>query len=184
MCFVVNGESLYEYNAELHLNMPFPEKQDTVYWLKIVAMVDAPAGATFDPYNPPAAVTKWGWHNRDYMIQNPLASPAVLPGETIVGQVVPGTPVWHFQDDSVAGDVRIQPTAAGGYLSPTIFQTNMAPQKYMDLADGPAGNPAVPGISAFSKDLAFEIFTTIPEPTGVALMAMGMMGLALRRKVG
>lgn len=178
------NESLYEYNAELHLNLDFPEKKDTVYWLKIVAMIDVPATVQFDPYNPPAAATQWGWHNRDYTVPNPLASPAVLPGEQIVGQVGAGTPVWHFQDDSVAGDVRILPIAPGGYLSPFIDQQNMLPQKYVDLQDGPAGNPAVPGIGAFSKDLAFELFTVVPEPTGVALMAMGMMGLALRRKVG
>lgn len=182
------NESLYEYNAELHLNLDFPEKQDTVYWLKVVAMVDALPGVTFDPYNPqnsPLPITQWGWHNRDYTIQNPLASPAVLPGEKIVGQVGAGTPVWHFQDDSVAGDVRIVPSTAAGYLSPTIFQTNMLPQKYVDFADGPGvGNAASPPISTFSKDLAFELFTTVPEPTGVALMAIGMIGLALRRKVG
>ena len=39
-------------------------------------------------------------------------------------------------------------------------------------------------VNQFSKDLAFELYTTIPEPTGVALLAIGMMGLALRRKVG
>jgi len=180
------GESLYEYNAELHLNMPFPEKKDTVYWLKIVAMVDVPATLQFDPYNPsssPVQVTQWGWHNRDYTVPNPLASPAVLPGEQIVGQVGAGTPVWHFQDDSVAGDVRILPTTPGGYLSPFIDQQNMLPQKYVDFADGPGfGNAASPPISAFSKDLAFEIYTVVPEPAGAALLAMGMIGIALRRK--
>lgn len=180
------GESLYEYNAELHLNMPFPEQKDTVYWLKIAAMVDVPATLQFDPYNPSSSlvpVTQWGWHNRDYTVPNPLASPAVLPGEKVVGQVGAGVPVWHFQDDSVAGDVRITPTVPGGYLSPTIFQTNMAPQNYLNFADGPGvGNAASPPIGAFSKDLAFELYTVVPEPTGVALLAMGMMGLALRRK--
>src|SRR6266436_243447 len=34
----VLGESLYQYNAEL--KCPFQEKRDTVYWLKIVAMVN------------------------------------------------------------------------------------------------------------------------------------------------
>lgn len=182
------GESLYEYNAELHLNLDFPEKKDTVYWLKVVAMVDALPGLTFDPYNPqnsPIPLTQWGWHNRDYTVPNPLASPAVLPGEQIVGQVGINTPVWHFQDDSVAGDVRILPITPGGYLSPFIDQQNMAPQRYVNFADGPGfGNAAVPPINAFSKDLAFELYTVVPEPTSVALLAMGMLGVALRRKVG
>lgn len=182
------NESLYEYNAELHLNLDFPEKKDTVYWLKIVAMVDALPGIPLDPYNPqnsPVQVTQWGWHNRDYTVPNPLASPAVLPGEQIVGQVGINTPVWHFQDDSVAGDVRILPTTPGGYLTPFIDQQNMLPQKYVDFADGPgSGNAATPPISAFSKDLAFEIYTVVPEPAGAALLAMGMVGLALRRKLG
>ncbi len=61
---------IYEYNAELHLDKPFPEKADTVYWLKIAAMVDVPVNfGQFDPFNPqssPIDVTQWGWHNRDY----------------------------------------------------------------------------------------------------------------------
>ena len=181
------NESLYEYNAELHLNLDFPEKKDTVYWLKIVAMVDALPGFPFDPYNPQnssAPVTQWGWYNRDYTVPNPLASPAVVPGEQIVGQVGVNTPVWHFQDDSVAGDVRILPTTPGGYLTPFIDQQNMLPQKYVDFADGPGiGNAATPPISAFSKDLAFELYTVVPEPTGAALLAMGMVGIVLRRKL-
>ncbi|WP_428305151.1 PEP-CTERM sorting domain-containing protein [Lacipirellula sp.] len=180
------GESLYEYNAELHLNLDFPEKKDTVYWLKIVAMVDVVPGLSFPAGNPNASltpVTQWGWHNRDYTQQNPLASPNVSPGETVVGQVGIGTPVWHFQDDSVAGDVRILPTTAG-YLSPQVDQQNMLPQKYVDLADGPANNNAAyPPISTFSKDLAFELYTVnVPEPTSVALLACGMIAIAWRRQ--
>src|SRR5688500_7562954 len=34
------NETLYEYNAELHLGKEFFEKSDTVYWLKVVALVD------------------------------------------------------------------------------------------------------------------------------------------------
>jgi hypothetical protein len=186
---LVVNESLYEYNAELHLGKDFPELKDTVYWLKIVALVDLqlPPGVQFDPYSPqnsPVPVTQWGWHNRDYTVKNPLASPNVSPGETVVGQVGAGTNVWHFQDDSVQGDVRIHTQTPGGLVMPTIFQNNMLPQHYMDFADGPGvGTAASPPISAFSKDLAFELYTVnIPEPTSVALLAMGMFGLAMRRK--
>jgi hypothetical protein len=68
---------------------------------------------------------------------------------------------------------------------PFIDQQNMSPQRYVNFADGPGfGNPAVPPINAFSKDLAFELYTVnIPEPTSVALLAMGMLGLAMRRKL-
>jgi hypothetical protein len=38
------SETLYEYNAELHLDKPFRQQADTVYWLKIVALVDLPPG--------------------------------------------------------------------------------------------------------------------------------------------
>ena len=83
-------------------------KPDTVYWLKIVALVDLPPGIIIDPNQPPTFVPRWGWHNRDYTIMDPLAStaPAVVPGEHIdgfFGPVPGGTPVWHFQDDAVTG---------------------------------------------------------------------------------
>ena len=183
------NESLYEYNAELNLNLAFPELKDTVYWLKIVALVDVPVnGPQFDPYNPqnsPAPITQWGWHNRDYTMQNPLASPNVSIGEVNVGQVAPGTNVWHFQDDSVRGDVRISTLPpSGSPLQPFIVQNNMLPQKYVDWADGPGfSNAAFPPVSNFSKDLAFELYTVqIPEPAGLSLLAIGAIGLLVRRK--
>jgi len=176
------NESLYEYNAELHLGKDFPEKADTVYWLKIVAMVDVPPTIQFDPYNPPQGVTQWGWHNRDYATQNPLASPNVSPGENLQGPIN-GTPVWHFQDDAVSGDVRIDVLTSGGLVMPQIFQTNMLPQRYMDGTDGPASSmPGAQGISFFSKDLAFELYTTVPEPSSCLLLVMGLAGLVTRRR--
>jgi hypothetical protein len=175
------GESLYEYNAELHLGKDFPEKQDTVYWLKIAALVDVPAGITFPTNQPPTFVTQWGWHNRDYTMQNPLASAVVVPGEKDQGPFG-GVPVWHFQDNAVSGDVRIDPLGPGGLVMPTIFQpvANMAPEHYLDGIDGP-GMPGTVGIGQFSKDLAFEIYTIVPEPTSCLLMLVGLAGITLRR---
>jgi hypothetical protein len=181
------NESVYEYNAEL--TVPFPEKADTIYWLKIVALVDVPAGIQFDPYQPeqsPIGVTQWGWHNRDYTVQNLLASPNVAPGEFIEGFVGAGVPVWHFQDDSVQGDVRIVPSATGGFQFPDIFQPqeNMLPQLYRDFTDGPG--MAIPGtvsIGQLSKDLAFAIYSVnIPEPNTCLMFLIGALGLAAGRR--
>src|ERR1051325_5430803 len=123
----VLGEALYKYNAELHLGHEFNEQPDTVYWLKIAALVDVPQPVV-QPV--PPGVTQWGWHNRDYTINDVLASspPAVNPGEFIDG-TVPGTnaPIFHFQDDAVQGDVRFTPAAA---LNQAIFQQNMSATDY------------------------------------------------------
>lgn len=187
------NESLYEYNAELHLGQEFQQLSDTIYWLKITALVDVPPTIQFDPYNPPAGVTRWGWHNRDYTIQNTLASnnipgPPFPPGENIVGQVGPAvapTPVWHFQDDAVRGDVRILP-GPNGYTTPIVFQPgppNMQPTNYLDGIDGPGISPVpgAPHIGQFSKDLAFELYTTVPEPSSCMLMLVSLCGLITRR---
>jgi len=177
------GETLYEYNAELHLGAEFFEKADTVYWLKVVALVDLPPGIIIDPNQPPTFVPRWGWHNRDYTKMDPLAStaPAVVPGEHIdgfLGPVPGGTPVWHFQDDAVTGHVVVNHLITpDGIRFPIIDQAGYQPTRYLDLADGP------PGIGNFSKDLAFELYT-VPEPTSAALLAVGavaIVGLRWRR---
>src|SRR5215213_7682058 len=153
------SEMLYEYNAELHLGKEFFEKRDTVYWLKIVALVDLPAGVIVDPNQPPTFVPRWGWHNRDYTIMDPLAStaPAVVPGEHIdgfLGPVPGGTPVWHFQDDAVTGQIVVNHLLTpDGSISPLVDQAGYQPRRYLALADGP------PGIENFSKDLAFALYT-------------------------
>ncbi len=177
-------ETLYEYNAELHLGKEFPEKKDEVYWLKIVALVDLPPGVNIDPINPPTNVTQWGWHNRDYSIMDPLASvpPAVVPGEHSPG-VVPGTgiPVWHFQDDAITGIVAVDTTLnPNGQIMPDVFQDPFTfnPTNYLDGIDGPAGPIPGTGISQFSKDLAFELYTVIPEPATCMLMLLGLGAIA------
>src|SRR5262245_11315126 len=131
------NEDLYKYNAELRL--PFPEQADTVYWLKIVALVS------------PTDAIQWGWHDRDYTQQNLLAStaPIVNPGERNIGGGSVFNPVWHFQDDAVSGSVT-------GLLDPNnnvleLQQSGYLPQNYVDSLDGPTG------IGQFSKDLAFEL---------------------------
>jgi hypothetical protein len=159
---LVNGnvpEHLYKYNAELVV--PFPEQKDTVYWLKIVALTNDPTLA-------------WGWHDRDYTLQNLLASPAVLPGESNIGPLGPLNPlaVWHHQDDAVVGGLTVIPNAAGGL---TVLQPTFAPQNYIDTIDGPVG------IGAYSKDLAFELFT-VPEPSGLGALMLSALLLGRRRR--
>lgn len=155
---LINGnvpEHLYQYNAEL--SVPFSEQKDTVYWLKIVALSQDPA-------------LQWGWHNRDYTVMDPFASPLVSPGE---GNIGPATdPIWHFQDDAVTGGVDVIPNAA-----PSAIQVNqylMSPTKYLDNIDGPTG------IGQYSKDLAFEIYT-VPEPAGPVILGLALTAMILRR---
>jgi hypothetical protein len=174
-------ETLYEYNAELHLGKEFFQKPDTVYWLKIVALVDLPPGIIIDPIQPPTFVPRWGWHNRDYTLSDPLAStaPAVVPGEHIdgfLGPVPGGTPIWHFQDDAVTGRVVVNHLSTPtGNVTPIVEQTAFQPTRYLPLADGPVG------IGEFSKDLAFELYT-VPEPATCALIAIGLTIIALGRR--
>jgi len=161
------GESLYQYNAEL--GCPFQEKRDTVYWLKIVAMVNQ---ATDGPI-------QWGWHNRDYTIFDPLASspPVVVPGEHVDGFVGGGggadpAPVFHFQDDAVQGTIISQFITQ---CSGTTDQSAFEPTHYVTGLDGP--DP----IGQFSKDLAFELYT-VPEPGMIGLVGVGLVMLSGRRR--
>ena len=167
-------EDLYEYNAELRL--PFPERPHEVYWLKVVALVDVEPGV--EPETAP--VTQWGWHSRDWTKQDLLAStPAdgVVPGEHIEGHLNGDNtlPVWHFQDDSVQGDIVISLPIDSANTAINQLEDTFVPQNYVDILDGPDG------ISQFSKDLAFELYT-IPEPATMTLLALGGATALLRRR--
>ncbi len=169
------GEALYEYNAELAI--PFDQEPDTVYWLKIAAMVDVDQGS--DPS------IKWGWHNRDYTILDPLASvpPAVIPGEFIDGFTPDGQRIWHFQDDAVSGWMTLDVDALNGTVS--VNQDLYSPQLYLNDIDGPGPGPLVPplweGIGRHSKDLAFELYT-VPEPATLTLLGLGALAAIRRRR--
>ena len=176
-------EAMYEYKAAL--KNPFPEEANTVYWLKIVALIDIdPVYVTMlqqiidsgismcEIFENPTLydlpyIPMWGWHNRDYTIQDAYAPPVpnvVLPGEHVQG-VVPmpdGTAVevWHFQDDSVYGDVFVD--VQDGTVGPLVYQDpNTWKEQYYKYAlpycgvdvDGPLE------IEVLSKDLAFELYT-------------------------
>ncbi|MCC7086345.1 MAG: PEP-CTERM sorting domain-containing protein [Pirellulales bacterium] len=165
-------EALYEYNAELNLDKYFPQHPDTVYWLKIVALVDVQRDGFIE----------WGWHNRDWSIFDPLAStpPAVMPGEGPIGTVTDpikgfSSPVYHFQDDAVQGPITVFPDPSMPNM-PNLEQGLGTPQNYIYPWDGPDS------IQQFSKDLAFELYT-IPEPAAGMLLAAGLgMAFLLRWK--
>jgi hypothetical protein len=161
------GETLYEYNAELHRGRAFAQIPNKVYWLKIVALVDLPAGIIIDPNQPPTFVPRWGWHSRDYRIMNGLAStpPDVIPGEHIngfLGPVALGQSVWQFQSPAVTGSVVADHLSTpDGAIAPLVTQSSYQRTFYLDLADGPSG------ISSFGMDLAFELYAlgAIPNPS-------------------
>jgi hypothetical protein len=151
---------LYKYNAELHLGQEFQEQKDTVYWLKVVAL-------TADPN------LSWGWHNRDYTVQDVLASPVPVPGETLIGPA--SQPMWHFQDDGVRGAVNI--TDLGNSLSVNQPFASMGPLVYQEPADG------IGGIGGYSEDLAFALYTSpVPEPAMFTSIAIVGGALLMRRR--
>ena len=188
-------EELFEYNAELAC--PFEQKPNTVYWIKIAAMVDIEDfdGSGQVDLEDVAMAPLWGWHNRDYTQPNPLAAtePDVKPGEKIVGSLTDGTAVWHFQDDAVANgsgsgmeaivyspDVpcEVEVNQLLSQLPPYV--PDFVPQSYQPNVDGP------PEIGLFSKDLAFVLYSEpVPEPSTILFLALGSACLAaIRRRRG
>ena len=123
---------------------------------------------------------QWGWHDRDWGVQNTLAALPIAggPGETNSLPNSANLAVWHFQDDSVTGRVDITTTVVPPFAGQqaSIVQTNYFPQNYVDpfvningvlqYVDGPQG------IANFSKDLAFALYTT-PEPGTFVMMGFG-----------
>ena len=133
--------NLYQYNAELAI--PVTEQSNRVMWVKIVALTPNP-------------MVKWGWHNRDYAIRDPLActAPGVVPGEALIAPSM-----WHFQDDAVTGPVMITFVDR----STNVIQTAYMRTFYQPPYDG----TSFPS-NTVSKDLAFALYTESqcpPPPT-------------------
>jgi hypothetical protein len=156
--------NLFQYNAELAL--PFQEQAGHVYWLKIVAL--DPTHAASEP-----GALQWGWHDRDWGIKNLLASPVPVPGEHDEG--IPGvlSPVWHFQDDAVNGAVGITPAGLFPGAPASVLQNIAGPTNYVSPWDGPTP------IATMSKDLAFGLYTIVPEPSTLVLVSIGIGAMAL-----
>jgi hypothetical protein len=161
------NEPVYKYNAELSL--PFNQAKDTVYWLKIVALDDVVGGAV---------PIQWGWHNRDYTLNDlALASPVPSPGETNLNPLDPTLPVWHFQDDAVQGHIDVGINTTGTISINQFYVTpGDGPMNYLAGVDGPLNTAQ--DIGRYSKDLAFELYTPVPEPGALTLLGMCGLGLA------
>jgi hypothetical protein len=168
---------LYEYNAELHVpvaepvqNIPGavpqvgPGPVGTIDWVSIVALT----GGAGDG-NPNIS---WGWHNRDYGIFDPLAignNPSGQ-GENDLTGGLGNTPFWHFEDDGVSNP--------GFAYNPTTGASTAGPD-YNGLSYPVSELP--PGSPHFSEDLAFALYTGVPEPTSLGLVGFGLMALVGRR---
>src|SRR5262249_35704767 len=90
------------------------------------------------------------------------------------GTPIPG-PVWHFQDDAVGGSVAIDPASLTPGAPASVLQSGFVPESYILPFDGP------PGSVPLSKDLAFVLYTQVPEPCSFALLGLGATALVARR---
>jgi hypothetical protein len=165
------SEHLYQYNAELAV--PFQEQAGVVYWMKIVALEDPSAQAP----------VKWGWHNRDWGITDPLASPVPSPGERDEGPLVLSngtTPVWHFQDDAVNGFIDYGLNTAGVFGINS--ESQILPLNYQ-FVPGATPTDGPPGIENYSEDLSFELYTIVPEPSTIVMLILGSGGLAMAARL-
>jgi len=155
------AHQLYHYTANLEI--PMLQIADSVYWLKIVAIVDPEEEGNIE----------WGWQNRDYSFEDTLASTIPLPGEHELA-----SDVWHFQDDAVSGGITMFEVPQTNLAA--VQQVGYNPQNYVDETDGPVG------INQYSKDLAFRLYTmeTAPEPSTFILLGLGGVALVavMRRR--
>jgi hypothetical protein len=156
------GPQLYRYNAELAI--PMIQTPDTVFWLTITALVNPDTDGAM----------QWGWQSRDYGHTDTLASGVPVPGEHTVANGL-GLTMWHFQDAAVTGAMTMF-SIPSTYLA-LVTLDGYTPLNYVNSVDGPTG------INAYRKDLAFRLYT-LPEPSALALIAMGgvAMLLAARRR--
>ena len=143
--------NLFFYQALL--TTPFGEQAGTVYWLKIAGLF--PAGTS----------SGWGWHNRDYTVQDTLANPGDVNENTITASPI----IWHYGDDAVSGFLNYTPSTnlvdEGGF-SPLTYNPNNT------TTDGPAV------VTGQSEDLAFQL-VTIPEPSAWLILVSGGVALLL-----